>query len=461
MAHNFLRLNQKDHEQSGINLVDLMMWLVIAALLLAAALQGIGYYKKATNVYLMKDEVSGVVANIHAASSMEDGKVTEALINKVLTEHNAAHANDEIVIGYGSVTANAAGTPSDTGFELASTVTATSAGNVTYLKASSSSVDDQYVLYFFEATRTFPQGISVTPKTRVDDGSWGSVVTPGETTSPTQIADPSSNESPSATPTPTATTTPSATPTVSPTVEPTVTPSPTATVTPTATPTPTPPPVVKTEIDKKYDAVNGATLLGAPKDVEKDMPAGGGRYRDYAKGSIVWSASYGAFTSMNGPIRDKWIASGGVVNGLGYPTTDDNQVIGSGFQQQYSGGGAIVYSSSTGARISMGGIRVRWLKGGAETGRLGLPNGDETGPLVNGGYKQTYQNGAIYWSPATAGWEMGGAFYGTYLNRGAENSVLGYPTSNEAWIDGDTVRQNFQNGHYMTWKMSTGVTTVY
>jgi Tfp pilus assembly protein PilE len=41
-------------------MVDLMMWLVIAALLLAAALQGIGYYQQAAWTYQAKSDVASV-----------------------------------------------------------------------------------------------------------------------------------------------------------------------------------------------------------------------------------------------------------------------------------------------------------------------------------------------------------------------------------------------------------------
>jgi uncharacterized protein with LGFP repeats len=442
-----LLVNQ-DSDNRGINMVDLMMWLVIAALLLAAALQGIGYYQKASNVYLMKDEVNGVVANVHAASSIEGSPISDDLLDKVIGDHNAAHNNDGIVISYGYVTANAAGDAKhDYGFDLASATTSTSVSSVYYLKAASESVDDSYVLYFFSETRTFPQGISTVPKARIDGGDFGEIATPGETTQPTETSSPS----------------PSAEPTVSSTPEPSATPTPTpppgaaSVPTETSTPTPTPPPVVKTNIDLKYDAVNGPALLGAPKDVEKDMATGGGRYRDYTTGSIVWSSTYGAFTSMNGPIRDKWLATG-AENRMGYPTSDDNQPIGTGKQQKYANG-AIV-SSSAGTYISAGGIRTRWLAGGAETGRMKFPTSDEVGGLKNGGFKQSYQGGAIYWSPQTGGYEMGGAFLPTWIAHGGEN-VIGYPISNEYWVGSTGTRQDFQNGHYLFWNASTGAVTMY
>jgi hypothetical protein len=449
-------------EQHGINMVDLMMWLVIAALLLAAAIQSIGYYQKSTNVYLMKEEVNGVVAKIHAASAIESESISEALLTKAIGEHNAAHSNDEIVISYGSVTANAAGdTKNGYGFDLASVTTATSASSVYYLKAASESVDDTYVLYFFSETRTFPQGITSVPKSRIDGGDLGEVVTPGETTQPTETTTPSPSAEPTVSPTPeptlTVTPEPSATPT--PTPEPTPPPGaaavPTETATPTPTPTPTP--VVKTNIDIKYDAVNGPTLLGTPKDAEKDMATGGGRYRDYTSGSIVWSSSYGAFTSMNGPIRDKWLATG-AENRMGYPTSDDNRPIGTGKQQTYANGAII--SSSAGTYISAGGIRKRWIAGGAETGRMKFPTGDEVGGLKNGGFKQSYQGGAIYWSPQTDAFEMGGAFLPTWIAHGGENSI-GYPISNEYWVGSTGTRQDFQNNHYLFWNASTGAVTMY
>lgn len=49
---------EKRQDQSGINMVDLMMWLVIAALMLAAAIQGIGYYQQAAYVYQAKNDVT-------------------------------------------------------------------------------------------------------------------------------------------------------------------------------------------------------------------------------------------------------------------------------------------------------------------------------------------------------------------------------------------------------------------
>lgn len=451
----------QDHR--GINIVDLMMWLVIAALLLAAALQGIGYYKQAANVYLMQDEVTSVIADIHAAAAMNDGKIDEALVNQVLTDHNAAHPNDDIVVSYGSVTANAAGLASDSGygFERSSAITATSPSDVTYLRASSDSVQSAYVVYFFSPTRTFQQGLTTVSKIRIDNGGFGDVTTPGTTqpttTAPTDMADPASAPTPSATttsaapsPTATATPTPTAT-TASPTSTATATPTATQTATATATPTPTP----LSAIETKYNAINGPVVLGTAKIDETALPSGA--YRDYQNGAIVTSSS-GTFV-IKGVLRDKWIASGKDYL-AGYPTADETNLSG-GLSQLFTKG-ALVWSSASGAHHSTGAIRSYWLQWGAETGRMKYPTTDLVCGLAAGGCKQEYQGGAMYWSPATGAFDIGGAFLPTWRNNyGAESGSWGYPTSGEYWVGSTGTRQNFQNGHYLTWNASTGALAAY
>jgi Tfp pilus assembly protein PilE len=70
--------------QLGINMVDLMMWLVIAALLLAAALQGIGFYQKAAWNYQLNSDASAVRTYMEAQYTLnnntypDQAKVTAA-----------------------------------------------------------------------------------------------------------------------------------------------------------------------------------------------------------------------------------------------------------------------------------------------------------------------------------------------------------------------------------------------
>lgn len=58
------------NRQEGINVVDLMIWLVVAALLMAAAIQGIGYYMQATYVYHARSDLAGAHQWVAAASAL-------------------------------------------------------------------------------------------------------------------------------------------------------------------------------------------------------------------------------------------------------------------------------------------------------------------------------------------------------------------------------------------------------
>lgn len=242
-------LDKDSPDSRGINIVDLMMWLVIAALLLAAALQSIGYYQQATKVHLMQDEVTGVVSKIFASSAIEGETISEEIIRSSLEAHNNAHANDDIAVSYGLIPAGAVAAPSvlgSSGFTLASAVASNSPSEMFYLQASSESVEDSYVVYFFHKTNQFKQGLTVVRKnaTGVDEGVLGEVATPGATAVPADepTATPSSAPTTEVTPEPSATPTDSATGAAidpEPTTAPTATQTPTQTATATPTPTPT------------------------------------------------------------------------------------------------------------------------------------------------------------------------------------------------------------------------------
>ncbi|WP_461162848.1 GH25 family lysozyme, partial [Sinomonas notoginsengisoli] len=75
-----------------------------------------------------------------------------------------------------------------------------------------------------------------------------------------------------------------------------------------------------------------------------------GCYQGFQNGAIVWSRSTGAQLSLNGPIRDAWGASGFDRGPLGYPTTGIiGGLVNGGTYQSYQNG-AIIYSPATGAQ---------------------------------------------------------------------------------------------------------------
>jgi hypothetical protein len=107
LLRSFLHHNQK-RSQDGINMVDLMMWLVIAAMLLAAAIQGIGYYQKAALGYQAKSDLDGLKTWVAAKTSMTSENLTLADLQAALDDgdlkmtKNAGMANTPILAVSGS-----------------------------------------------------------------------------------------------------------------------------------------------------------------------------------------------------------------------------------------------------------------------------------------------------------------------------------------------------------------------
>lgn len=133
--------------------------------------------------------------------------------------------------------------------------------------------------------------------------------------------------------------------------------------------------------------------------------------------------------------------------GLGRATTAEVSGLKNRGSYQCYAVGCIVYSPATGARLSKGAIRSVWAKTGYENGRLGYPVTDEIAGLRNGGVYQSYQNGAIIWSPGTGGFVSVGGIRSLWASTGFQNGRLGYPTSNEYSTGrGGAVAQNYQGG---------------
>lgn len=137
--NSYRSLERPDTNQRGINMVDLMMWLVIAAMLLAAALQAIGYYQKAAYVYQMQSDLSGAGAAVVSASSMQDGKIDQTAANTGSAE---AKWSKDIVHSV----------------ELATS------GSIPYLRASHPSITDRDAIYLFKSCGNFQAGVNMVPK---------------------------------------------------------------------------------------------------------------------------------------------------------------------------------------------------------------------------------------------------------------------------------------------------------
>lgn len=151
-----------------------------------------------------------------------------------------------------------------------------------------------------------------------------------------------------------------------------------------------------------------------------------------------------------GAIEGKWKQS----SWLGAPTAPETDAAVPGSRMQTFEHGAVYWSPSTGAHAVKGAIQGAYDSRGGAEGALGLPTSDENS--LKGGASQSFQGGQIHWSPATGAHVDGGAIQGYWAQRGWETGWLGYPTGDEiTGLAGGGASQTFQGGT-LFWDARTG-----
>ncbi|WP_228539401.1 LGFP repeat-containing protein [Nocardia sp. XZ_19_385] len=201
-------------------------------------------------------------------------------------------------------------------------------------------------------------------------------------------------------------------------------------------------------IETEFDRAGGTGALGEPTAPEADA-AGGGKFQTFANNaSIYWSDPTGAHV-VSGPIRNKWSALGWESGALRYPVTSESQTpTGSGLFVQFQGG-SIYYSVGTDAHQIGGFIRDKWGQLGWENGPLGFPLTDEAAGAKGGRYN-LFPGGAIYWSSSSGAHAVWGSIRDNWVRAGGESGRYGYPTSDEYDYE-DGKAQDFQGGR-ITWQ---------
>ena len=117
-------------------------------------------------------------------------------------------------------------------------------------------------------------------------------------------------------------------------------------------------------IQKKYNKLGGpAGFLGAPTMVERVVPDGVGRFRNFQRGTIYWSPNTGAH-EMHGAIRELWVSMGWERSFLGYPVTDELPTPNNVGRFTDFQGGQIAWSPALGAAVSASYLAVHGNNGG-------------------------------------------------------------------------------------------------
>ncbi len=203
---------------------------------------------------------------------------------------------------------------------------------------------------------------------------------------------------------------------------------------------------IQPTVEERYVALGGlGSYLGRPTTLGDCGIPGQGCYQNFQFGHIYWSPASGAW-DVSGGVGDRWVRLGAERSYLLYPTAAEVRGLKNGGAYQQFQTGRIYWSAATGAWDVSGAISERWIGLGAEKSLFGYPKGAETRGLKNSGSYQQFQIGRIYWSAATGAHPVAGGIGDYWLNRGAQNSTLGYPTSEEKVDSSGRVYQEFEGG---------------
>jgi len=201
-----------------------------------------------------------------------------------------------------------------------------------------------------------------------------------------------------------------------------------------------------------YRTVGGpGSLLGFPLTDETGTPDGVGRFNHFAGGSVYWTPVTGAH-EVHGAIRAEWVATGWERGSLGYPVTDETATGGGRFNRFT--GGSVSWTPSTGAHEVHGLIGAKYLALGAENSLLGFPLTDETGTPYGVGRFNHFAGGSVYWTPSTGAHEVHGSIRATWAARGWETGSLGYPVSDEYGVAAG--RESDFTGGFLHWEAASG-----
>jgi uncharacterized protein with LGFP repeats len=159
-------------------------------------------------------------------------------------------------------------------------------------------------------------------------------------------------------------------------------------------------------IGDKYKLLGGQTgLMGAALNDESPA-ANGGRFNRFQHGYIYWHPNIKTGAHMVfGAIADKYRELGLERSPIGYPTTDEFATAKGGRRNNFQGG-LIIWSQKTGARAVYGLIGAKWLALGAENSLCGFPTSDEQN--WDSGVRNSknniprisyFERGHISWSP--------------------------------------------------------------
>lgn len=192
--------------------------------------------------------------------------------------------------------------------------------------------------------------------------------------------------------------------------------------------------------------------LRFPVDRERSAAGGRGRYQEFQRGRISWSAQTGAWETV-GAVGSRYAELGWAGGLLGFPLSGETATAG-GVYQRFERG-RLSWSGATGAHETYGSIGRRYAQLGLERGPLGFPTTGERATATGGRYN-AFEHGRIAYSAEHGSLWMGEAIAREYVRRGAEGGELGRPVQDEVAVSGTQLRRvRFERGR-LTYDPATG-----
>ncbi|MDQ1421625.1 MAG: hypothetical protein QOJ52_3587 [Acidimicrobiaceae bacterium] len=220
-------------------------------------------------------------------------------------------------------------------------------------------------------------------------------------------------------------------------------------------------PTCSTPIQAHYAQLGGAgSFLGAPVGAEVWLSDGVGKYQSFANGYIYWSPFTGAH-EIHGSILSLYAATGFERGPLGYPITDAAKTADGSGRYNHFQNGSIYWSPATGTYEVHGSIRSKYGSLGWEQSFLGFPTSSTLVTATQSGRYNLFQGGAIYWSAATDAHEVHGSIRDKWASLGWELGFLGYPVTDAAKTAAGTGRYNHFQGGSIYWSPASGTHEVH
>ncbi len=201
-------------------------------------------------------------------------------------------------------------------------------------------------------------------------------------------------------------------------------------------------------VDVYYQTQGGASgWLGvATSPVSEIVASAGGLNRAFVGGMIYWSDATGAW-AIPTALNRRYVSTGGVNSSLGWPTAAavSDPANGGGYRQTFQGG-ALYWTAAGGTHSVRGNILAKY---GAATGPasvLGWPTGKTTSLTANGitGKYQAFEKGTIYWTAATGAHSVRGTLLAAYGAATGPAGALGWPTGKTTAVTAHGITGKYQ-----------------